>query len=405
MKNYFVYFFLLFLFLSLKAYSQEKKESEWGVSFSGFVRYDLFYDTRQVETLREGSVPFYPKNEILDKNGKDINDQSNLNMLLVNSRLTTIIKGPDAFGAKSSGIMEGEYFGGSDADINGFRLRHAYLKLDWEKTSLLIGQYWHPMFVTDVIPTANFAAPIIPYSRNPQIRFTQSFNEFNFIATAYTQRDFRHLGPDGMVTNYLRNASIPDLNFQFNWKNTGNIAGIGFDYKTLVPRIKSISGLKTNESIGSYAINGYMKFDLNPFTFKLQGVYGQNMTDISALGGYAAKAADSNTYTNDNTFSAWTELCYGKDFQINLFIGYTKNLGFDDNINPNYVYARAPEIDNLLKIAPNITVISGKKTKLIGEVEYSSAAFGTIDSHDKGKVINTKNIDNIRITFSAIYYF
>ena len=68
-------------------------------------------------------------------NNIDINAKSGFNILSIQSRLTGKITGPDAFGAKTSGQLEGEFFGTADSDVNGFRLRHAFVKLDWENTS------------------------------------------------------------------------------------------------------------------------------------------------------------------------------------------------------------------------------------------------------------------------------
>jgi len=64
--------------------------------------------------------------ELPDVNGNDINAKPNLNFLAIQSRLTGKITGPDALGAKTSALMEGAFFGHSDGDVNGFRLRHAY---------------------------------------------------------------------------------------------------------------------------------------------------------------------------------------------------------------------------------------------------------------------------------------
>ena len=98
-------------------------------------------------------------------------------MLSVQTRLVGKITGPDAFGAKTSGYIEAEFFGTSDADVNGFRLRHAYVKLNWTTTELLIGQFWHPMFITESFPEVvsfNTGAPFQPFNRSPQIRVTQT---------------------------------------------------------------------------------------------------------------------------------------------------------------------------------------------------------------------------------------
>jgi hypothetical protein len=114
---------LLCTFSSL-LFSQTDKQS-FGISFSGFVKTDIFYDTRQSVVIREGHFLLYPQNENLDVNGNDVNDKSSFNMLSIQTRLNGKITGPDAIGAKTSGVIEGEFFGHSESDINGFRLRHA----------------------------------------------------------------------------------------------------------------------------------------------------------------------------------------------------------------------------------------------------------------------------------------
>ncbi|MCB0316360.1 MAG: hypothetical protein KDH84_24420, partial [Calditrichaeota bacterium] len=101
---------------------------------------------------------------------------------------------PDAFGAKASGVIEGAFFGHTNDDINGFRLRHAFVKLAWEKTALYFGQYWHPMFVTAVFPgvvSFNTGVPFQPFSRNPQFRLEQTMSSSaKFIVALLSQRDF-----------------------------------------------------------------------------------------------------------------------------------------------------------------------------------------------------------------------
>jgi hypothetical protein len=137
----------------------------------------------------------------LDKAGQDINAAANFNILSVQTRLAGKVTGPDALGAKTSGLIEGEFFGTADGDTNGFRLRHAYVKLNWKKSELMIGQFWHAMFITDCYPDVvsfNTGAPFQPFSRTPQVRFTQAFGKLSLIATALSQRDFASNGPEGV---------------------------------------------------------------------------------------------------------------------------------------------------------------------------------------------------------------
>ncbi|MCB1128629.1 MAG: hypothetical protein KDM81_19185, partial [Verrucomicrobiae bacterium] len=148
----------------------------FGVKWSGFVKSDHFFDSRQTVTAREGHFLLYPAPEMLDADENDINAAPNFNQLAVQTRLKATITAPDAFGAKVSGAIEGAFFGHSNPDINGFRLRHAFVKMTWDKTTLFAGQYWHPLFVIECFPgvvSFNTGVPFQPFSRNPQLRLEQ----------------------------------------------------------------------------------------------------------------------------------------------------------------------------------------------------------------------------------------
>jgi hypothetical protein len=405
MKKLFV---IIFFFSSIQ-FAQTGGQS-FGISLSGFVKTDLMYDTRQVVSLREGHFLLYPQNENPDIYGNDINDKPSFNILSIQTRINGKITGPDAFNAKTSGVIEGEFFGTSDADINGFRLRHAFIKLDWESTSLLVGQTWHPMFIAEVFPgvvSFNTGVPFQPFSRNPQVKFTYSFNALKFIAAAASQRDFASNGPDGFTSTYLRNSLIPNLHVQMQYSDEHIFAGAGIDYKIITPRIITSRRLKTNESINSTAFTGFVKFIFQPFTLKLQGVYGGNLADQIMLGGYAVSSLDTLTgyeeYTSINNMSLWGDISVGKDIEFAVFAGFTKNLGADNNIVGPF-YGRGINIDNVYRISPRIQVNSGK-ARISTELEYTSAGYGTPVNNNKGRVENVKNFSNMRLIAAVFYFF
>lgn len=399
-----------FLFIFFTLVSSFVFAQNFGISFSGFVKTDVIYDTRQTVALREGHFLLYPLNEKLDLNNSDVHAKSNFNILSIQSRLLGKITGPEAFGANTSGQIEAEFFGTSDGDINGFRLRHAFVKFDWEKTSLLVGQTWHPMFISEVFPgvvSFNTGAPFQPFSRNPQIRLSQSFDNIRLIFTAASQRDFSSNGPDGFTSAYLRNSVIPNLNVQVQFAKENNLIGVGLDFKKITPRIVTTKNFITEKSISTLSFTGYFKFNPDPVTIKSQVVYGSNLADLMMLGGYAVKstnAADGQEeYTGIKILSAWGELMYGKEIEFGLFGGYSKNLGADDNISGAY-YGRATNVDNLIRISPRVQFNSGK-SRISTELEYTVAAYGKNENSNKGKVIDTKSIANLRLLLAVYYFF
>ena len=403
---------LLIVIFNFKGSSQEPDPS-WGIKFSGFVKTDIFYDTRQSSAsngLREGHFYLYPDNVLYDAAGNDLNANPSFHMLNIQTRLRGDIKGPDAFGAKTSGAIEAEFFGTSESDLNGFRLRHAYVKLDWTNTSLLTGQYWHPMFPAESFPgtlSFNTGAPFIPFSRNPQVRLTQKLGSLSFSVTAYSQRDFTSPGPDGNSNKYLRNSGMPGLNFQVRVPAGEAITGwAGIDYKKLRPELKTSMNFETNSSIGSIAAFANIKIKTTPLNVSFMGVYGQNATDLMMIGGYAVSevtsANDFKIYTNLNSANFWIDLATnGKKVSLGLFSGYTKNLGASDEITGT-LYGRGNNIDHLFRISPRITITEGRFS-FGGEIESTTAAYGTTGSD--GKVSGTDNVNNLRFLFCTIYKF
>ena len=311
---------LCLVLLPILMFSQD--EPAFGIKFSGFVKTDILWDSRQTVDLREGHFLLFPKPEVPDPDGNDINAKASFNFLSIQTRLRGDIKGPDALGAKTSGAIEGEFFGMADGDINGFRLRHAYVKLNWKTTELMVGQFWHPMFITSSYPEVvsfNTGAPFLVFSRNPQIRLTQDIKGFRVIFTALSQIDFKSPGPDGPSSKYMRNAAIPSLNLnvEYSLKDAESgkdfLFGIAGNFKRLIPDLQSDSGYKTTEGINSISGIAYVKLGFKKVAFKLAGYYGQNMYDYTMVGGYVLEEITNEShalvsYRNLTTFSSWLEV-------------------------------------------------------------------------------------------------
>jgi len=418
--------------------AQEKKEEpKFGISFSGFVKTDIFYDSRQTVNIREGHFLLYPDNVSTDANDKDINAKSSFNILSIQSRLKGAITGPDAFGAKTSGVLEADFFGNAGSgldDVNGFRLRHAFVKLNWKSVELLVGQYWHPMFIAESFPgviSFNTGAPFQPFSRNPQIRVTKSFGGLKLIGCIFSQRDFTSIGPEYLVSpttnkyvvtsvassKYLRNSSIPNLHFQmqFNPASTDYLFGIGVDYKSILPELYSVNNAKTIRYESSKTLNSisgiaFAKLQFKPLTVKIEGVYAQNAFDMVMIGGYAvSQINDTSTgtkdFTNLSTGSIWLDAnSNGKKVQFGLFAGYTKNMGSAETIRTSTFYARGSSIDNVYRVAPRIVFISGKLDIAV-EIEHSVATYGKIKADSKGSITDGKAVANTRGLLAFVYKF
>ncbi|HKK67585.1 MAG TPA: hypothetical protein VJ946_05210 [Bacteroidales bacterium] len=395
----------------------QEEEPQFGIKFSGYVKNDFFWDTRQTVAAREGHFLLWPQPVVKDENGDDINAVPNFNFLSLQTRLSGKITGPDAFGAKTSALIEGDFFAQADDNINLFRLRHAMIKMKWENTELITGQYWNPFFTTGCFPATlafNPGLPFQSFGRNPQIRLTQQMGNLSVMVAALAQRDFSTRGKDGPTSTYLRNSAVPDMHVRLQYNTANEEAGTGFlvganaAYKTVVPRITNASGNSVDESLSSLAAIAYTKITLRPVTIKLHGRYGENIADLLAISGFGVMntPGDDQTYTPLLNTTLWGEVhTNGSKFQVGVFGGYMKNLGTKEAMaaEDNPVYGFGTDIYSLLRIAPRAVIISGK-AKFGVEVEYNLAEYG--DDYDTNYVPATLNeADNLRLLLSIMYAF
>ncbi|HCD53513.1 MAG TPA: hypothetical protein DEQ34_13780 [Balneolaceae bacterium] len=403
-------FLLVFLLLpeSTSILAQE-------VTWKGFVSSESYFDSKEAVASREADVLLYPKRPVFDNLNNDQTDIRSFHMVSFNSRLQAKASDFEAFGATSSAVIEIDFLGTGENYVNMIRMRHAFVKLKWEKSTVLMGQYWHPMFITSSYPEVlgwGGAAPVNVLSRNPQVRFTYDFNSrFSANISALSHRDFTSNGPDGYSSKYIRNSGLPELNLQMQYSLPNVTGGFTIGTKSIKPCISTPSGNMLNETLQSWQSNVYVKLNTSLITAKVVGIYGQNLTNLLMIGGYAERTVEPDmiTYTNLLTSSYWTEISTnGETVQAALFAGVSVNHGAseelaltDGTLTAN-IYGRGTDIASLYRVAPRITFKNGPL--LWGfEFTWSAANYGTPDSF--GNVIDTELAHMYRMQLAAKYTF
>lgn len=394
--------------LSLPAvYAQEEKK--FGVEFHGFVKYEMTWDSRQTVAARDGNVLLFPAAQKMDSEGCDINAAPEFNAFGITSRLQAKIKGPDAFGAKTSGMISGDFFGIANDKVGLFRLRHAFVKLQWEHSSLLAGKYWHPLFITEVYPLVfsfGAGAPFNPLNRAPQLTYTYKNGMFKASASLSAQQDFASTGPAGRTPSYLMHSGTPEVSGRVSLHSDHFILGAAAGFWQLVPRLETTTGFATNEKVSGYLVTSFVKASIGDFSVHGCYLYGENMSQMLMLGGYGITSVDEvtgyETYTGIIASSMWIEMMYKlNSWDFGLFGGYTKSLGSDEIITGS-VYGTSPFVDDYYRISPRIAYTSGKVT--IGlEGIYHVAAYGIADQN--WNIVNTEDIGAYRILGSVHYAF
>lgn len=379
-------------------------------TFHGFVHFEMFYDSRQTESAREGNVLLFPAAENLDPDGVDLNARSSFQMSLLSSRLQAAIKGPEVLGAESSALFEVDFLGTGASMFNHIRMRHAKLQLDWDNTSLLAGQYWHPLFVTSCYPGVIHFGGGVPYNvlnRSPQLRLTHRSGALSYMIALLAQSDFASSGPQGKSSIYLRNGGLPETWGQIIYEQDNFLAGASAGVLSLMPRTQTAAGYITRERMTSLGGNLFVKLRFEGFEVKAQGTLGENLNHLVMLGGYGEAqlidpVKDIYNYAGIRSLSSWIDLSdtSGK-WRTGLFGGFSKNLGSTKDITGSY-WTRGGNISYIFRIAPRLGYFAGN-TSFHLELIYDVAAYGTPDARFQFR--ETNNIGNLRTQATIKYSF
>ena len=411
---------LLSVLCAAGLYAQEADTNacpKWRFGFSGFVNPQFFVDTRQVVSGREEMMLFYPKPVERDADGNDINAVPSLNMLAITARLALAIEGPDVLGAKIKGYIEGDYTGASDASINLFRLRHAYIDMRWKHHELLLGQYWYPMTVHEIMPATqplNMGAPFHPYVRYTQARYTMRYGHFEALAVAAFQLDNKSKGPNGSSPSYLKHSLVPEINLQLRYHSERLLAGVAYNLLVIRPRdyvTDTLGGKhKTDTRYASHSFSAFMRYDWTGWRLNAQTILSDNLYEGCTLGGYIESydvATNSYSYKPFHFTTVWVD--FGRtrgSWRPGLFVGGAYNTSGSAGAQATGVYGRGYDIDWLYRIQPRIGYVTKFGLSFWFEIEHTFAAYrntlaeaATEDRHDACRVHNE------RFILGAVYGF
>lgn len=386
---------------------EEKKADEISVKIGGFIRFETYYDTYNSVTARDGVAYLYPSARSLDSLGNDINANNKLGMASFVSRFNFKINGPEILGAKSSGLLEADFYATQDNFVQLLRLRHAYITLDWGKFNLLAGQAFHPMFVSKCYPQVLTYAVGVPFgtlNRAPQLRGTFTPTKwFSIMGAALVHGYHKSKGP----ADAQKDAGIPDMQLQVMFSPKNFFVGATGGYKLLQPRLQTGDGVKTDETIGSYNLQGFVGFSANKFSIKAMGIFGENLTHLTMIGGYGASEdpalVDDYSYSNLQTYSYWIDVTVLKNPQIGIFGGVTGNLGSKDSYY-SLGYARSETLVNTFRISPRIQY-NIKNFNIGLEYLFAGSIYGeSFNDHYKANTLADATYNN-RVTLLMTYKF
>ena len=404
---------LFLLFLLVSAYVSAQKE-EFTYKFYGFVRTELYGNSRASVSPFDDAFFLYPMDKRLDADGQDLNAHPAFTTNAFVSRAGVSVTGPTIGGAKTSACLEVD-FAGYSGQLGTLRFRQAYVGFDWEKNRLIVGQTWHPLF-GQVFPdmlNLSTGAPFQPFNRSPQIQYKHlDPSGFSLTAAALWQYQYVSNGPVGKSNVYLKEGVLPELFVGVDYASpSGWLVGAGAHMLSLKPRTESTVGGKTykvSERMTAPTFEAHASYKKGKVLFGAKTLLASAMDCNAMLGGYGISGVDARTgeqeYTPFHHSSTWVNFSYGTTWKPSIFIGYTKNLGTSKELVAGTpTYGMGLDIDQLLTFNVSMSYLFHKHWMVGAEYSPSTAWYGTPDK--RGRVKDTHSVTNHRAYILTTFFF
>jgi len=135
MKRFIVVAIAVFLLIPAISFAGSAT-SRWDLTLGGYVKFDMGWADQGVNAdyaiaARDSRGAYESR----------VAEYSSMFAAGGEGRLWWIVKGPEAWGGKTSSYVEGD-FRGQTGDYGEFSLRHAFMKIEWLQDNLTIGHTW-----------------------------------------------------------------------------------------------------------------------------------------------------------------------------------------------------------------------------------------------------------------------
>ena len=412
-------FILLALLFSTSAIANDTtkvkpKQDPYEFEIYGFVRNDFTFDSRKTLAAVGELFSFIPMDNQLNSMGEDLNAVPSSRLLAVVSRLGFNFKSPTFNGMFINAKIETD-FCGAGANYNMFRIRHAWVGLNWKHHQLLAGQSWHPMS-GDLLPSIvslNTGAPFNAFSRAPQVRYNAKAGNVTLSAAAIYQLQYPVPGPKGSSTEYQVFGGLPEMYLGVTYAANGLKIGIGGEFMSLRPRTTAeVNGetVKVNETVNSFASQLFAQYSGKNFTAAAKSIYGQNTGHLLMMSGYGYYGVKEDGYSRNyaplTQSATWLTLAYHTakekhNVRATVLGGYMKNFGASHDLEGVYVRGY-DNIDQIFRVAPSIQYLY--KGLVLGvEYEYTGVMYGTPQANFS--VAGDHLVGNHRAYIMLVYNF
>ena len=390
--------------LPLSVNAQKNVSIDW----YGFVAAQSWINTHESVAGAEGFLYLYPTDKAtVPGDDHDRNAVPQGSWFGTMARLGFVLKGPEVFGAASRAKAELEFSGHTAP--GSVLYRHAFIALDWERSTLTLGQTWHPM--NDLFPSTvgiAIGSPFNALNRSPQLRYEYFMGQdknIKLMGAAIFQAGNPSAGALGKSYNYIRRSMMPMLYAGVDFTLGDFKVGGGLEFQRITP---SIDYTDDNKKYYMNSLCGMIQAQYNKdkLAVKAKTLIGQNMSHLGICSGFGqVDHLDPGRieYAPLAASSSWVQVQYGGALKAGLFGGYMSNWGAGkDLVVATICGAENGTIDKMWRVAPNVQYNVGNMNLGI-EYELTTVAYGTCKAN--GTVTDTHNVSNNRLLLSVMYAF
>lgn len=399
--------------LPVSANAQKNVSIDW----YGFVAAQSWINTHESVSSADGFLYLYPKDEVQD--AVDQHDQRAVpqgSWFGTMARLGFVLKGPEIFGAASRAKAELE-FSGHQAP-GSVLYRHAFIALDWDNSTLILGQTWHPM--NDLFPSTvgiAIGSPFNALNRSPQLRYEYFLGDeknIKLTGAAIFQAANASIGfapdpddPTKTITsksyNYIRKSMMPMLYAGVDFTFGDFKVGGGLEYQHICPAVDVADNNK------KYYLDGLCgmiqaQYAKDKLSVKAKTLIGDNMSHLGICSGFGLVDhlnPGEVRFAPLAASSSWAQVQWGGDLKAGIMCGYMSNWGAGKDLSAVYA-AEGGTIDNMWRVAPNVQYTVGNMSLGV-EYELTTVAYGTLQPN--GTVSDTHDVSNNRLLLSVMYNF
>jgi hypothetical protein len=223
MKSFIIFAVAVLLMIPVISHAGSA-DSRWDLTIGGLIKFDMGYATQS-----QGADYSAALRESYGGYENSADEYGNFFSAAGETRLNFLIKGPDGWGARTSGFIEGEFRGSTAGSNYGtFALRHAFMKMQWANDTLTIGHTWQkwgyiPTY-SSVLLGFNMLTAFQRGTRQPQIMWEHKLNKnFNFSVGAISPAN--SLGTAGGATRVNSFTQSPYPFFEGEFSYTSDACG------------------------------------------------------------------------------------------------------------------------------------------------------------------------------------